>query len=274
MTPHVTATVEAPHRVPRRPHAWAWCLVASQLLVALAWWRFGWAIGVPLMLASHLAVCWGVFAPRSKLFGPVLAHLPLHDRRVWLTIDDGPSDDTAALLDLLDTHAARATFFLIGERAAARPALVREIVRRGHGVGNHSHTHPQAWFWALGPRRMRAEIVQCQRALETITGEAPRWCRAVVGHANPFVSAPLRDCSLARVAWDARGFDAVHGDPAQVVARIEPDLAPGAIVLLHEGARHGRSVETIALLLGRLDALGYGTVIPHPADAMPAPVRS
>src|SRR3546814_1673699 len=90
---------------------------------------------------------------------------------------------------------------------------------------------------------MRRGIMQCQEVLRAITGRAPRWFRAVVGHANPFVSAPLRDCGLARVAWDARAFDAVRSDPPAVVARLERELAPGAIVLLHEGARHGRNVE-------------------------------
>ncbi|MDN5780767.1 MAG: polysaccharide deacetylase family protein, partial [Luteimonas sp.] len=137
------------------------------------------------------------------------------------------------------------------------------IAARGHGIGNHSHAHPQSRFWALGPARMRHEILQCQDTLLAITGAAPRWFRAVVGHANPFVSAPLRECGLARVAWDARAYDAVRSDPASVVARLERELSPGAIVLLHEGARHGRNVEMIALLLQRMQALGYATVLPE-----------
>ena len=251
------------HRPPRRPHAWWLFLAISQLIAIATWWRYGWRIGLPAMMLSQLPFVWGTLWPRSRLFGPVLARLPMQERRVWLTIDDGPSDDTAALLDLLDAHRAKATFFLVGERAAARPASVREIVRRGHGVGNHSATHPSAWFWALGPRRMRREIDACQKTLTDIAGEPPRWFRAVVGHANPFVSAPLRDHGLARAAWSARGFDAVRHDVDGVVAMIERDLAPGAIVLLHEGARHGRNVEMIASLLRRMDALGYGTVLPE-----------
>jgi len=263
----IIARMEIPHRPPRRPHAWLPLLLLSQLLVAWVWWRWGWGAGLPLMLATHALAWWGVLAPNAALYGPVLSRLPWTGREIWLTIDDGPSDDTAAVLDLLDAHAAKATFFLVGDRAAARPELVREIVRRGHGIGNHSRSHPQARFWALGPRRMRGEIEDAQRQLAAIAGRAPRWFRAVVGHANPFVSAPLRDAGLARVAWSARGFDAVHRDVAGVVSRIERDLAPGAIVLLHEGAPHGRSVEMIAALLQRLDALGYRAVLPAPAQA-------
>ena len=251
------------HRPPRRPHVWAWCLLLSQLAVAMVWWHAGWRVGLPALLLSHLPFLWGTLVPDSRLFSPVLRRLPLDDRRVWLTIDDGPSDDTRAMLDLLDAHAMRATFFVVGERARARPELLRDIARRGHGLGNHSATHPQAWFWALSPRRMREEIAQAQATLHELSGVAPRWFRAVVGMADPFVSAVLRDEGLARVAWSARGFDALSGDPQRVVARIEAQLAPGAIVLLHEGAKHGNNVATLALLLQRLQALGYRSVLPE-----------
>ncbi|ATD68678.1 acetyl xylan esterase [Luteimonas chenhongjianii] len=248
------------HRPPRRPQLWLPVLIASQLLVALVWWRLGWTVGLPLLLASHAICLWGVLAPASRLYGPVLTRLPGKD--VWLTIDDGPSDDTRALLDLLDAHDAKATFFLVGERAAARPDLVREIAARGHGIGNHSQTHPQARFWALGPARMRREVLDCQNTLRTITGRAPAWFRSVVGHTNPFVHAPLREAGLARVGWSARGFDAVKADVDAVVARIEADLAPGAIVLLHEGAKHGRNVAMVERVLARMQAKGLRATLP------------
>jgi len=248
------------HRPPRRPQLWLPLLIASQLLVALLWWRFGWTVGLPLLLASHAVCLWGVLAPDSRLYGPVLTRLPAEG--VWLTIDDGPSDDTRPLLDLLDAHDAQATFFLVGERAAARPELVREIVARGHGIGNHSQTHPQAMFWALGPARMRREIAACQATLTGIAGRAPVWFRSVVGHTNPFVHAPLRDARLARVGWSARGFDAVKTDVAKVVARIDADLGPGAIVLLHEGAAHGRNVAMVDGVLARMRAKGLRARLP------------
>lgn len=260
----MTAPSASLHRVPRHPHAWAWLLVLSQLLVAAAWWRWGWMLGLPLLLISHAPFWWGTLWPQSALFGPVLTRVPTDDRVVWLTIDDGPSDDTPAVLDALDAHGAKATFFLVGERAARHPERVREILRRGHGIGNHSATHPARWFWALGPMRMRREIAETQTILACISGEPPRWFRAVVGMSNPFVHAALKAHGLARVAWSARGFDGVEADPQTVVARIERNLAPGAIVLLHEGAAHGRNVETLSLLLKRLETLGYRTMLPEP----------
>lgn len=251
------------HRVPRHPHAWIPLALASQVLVAVLWWRFGWAVGLASMFASHLVFWSGILVPGSAMFGPVLKRLPLTAPKVWLTIDDGPSQETEAVLELLDRHGARATFFLVAERAAARPALAREILRRGHGIGNHSASHPQAWFWALGPGRMAREIEHAQATLRAITGVTPRWFRAVVGMANPFVSAPLKKLGLARVAWSARGFDGVLGEPRKVVARIASGLRPGAIVLLHEGAPHGNNLAIIEGVLEAMRARGYTSVLPE-----------
>ncbi|HET6434966.1 MAG TPA: polysaccharide deacetylase family protein [Xanthomonadaceae bacterium] len=258
-------------RPPRHPHAWLAFLLASQALAALVWWRLGWQVGLPVLVATHLPFWWGTLKPQSQLFCPVLTRLPTTERAVWLTIDDGPSDQTLAMLDLLDAHGAKATFFVVGARAAARPELVHEIVARGHTIGNHSQTHPQRWFWALPPARMREEIERTQAILEGITGTRPRWFRAVVGMANPFVAAALHRSGLTRVAWCARGYDAVVADPRKAVALVERQLRPGAIVLMHEGSPHGRNLEAMALLLQRLDALGYRTLLPEDLEDAPAP---
>ena len=255
------------HAPPRRPHVPVLAFLAMHAIVVFVWWRLGWAAGLSLMMLTHAVFLWGTLRYDSALFGPVVRSLDTGEAVVWLTIDDGPSADTPAILDLLDRYDARATFFVVAGHVRRRPDLAREIVRRGHDLGNHSDTHPEKWFWALGPSRMRREIARAQADIERIAGRAPRWFRAVVGMANPFVAAQLKRNGLARVAWTARGYDAVLRDPQRVVARIERDLVPGAIILLHEGAAHGRNVETLARVLARLDELGYRTVLPEAQEA-------
>lgn len=261
----------AVHRVPRHPHAWWPVQLLLHVAAAGLWWRYGWQAGLAVLAAAHLALVWGTLRPDSQLFGPVLTRLQTDARVLWLTIDDGPSPETPAVLDLLDAHGAKATFFVVGARARRHPEYLREIVRRGHGIGNHSDSHPTARFWALGPRRMREEIERAQATLTELSGTAPVWFRAVVGMANPFVAAPLRRLGLARVAWTARGFDGAVADPQRVLRRVERQLRPGAIVLAHEGAAHGHNLETLALLLRRFDELGYRCVLPEPVPpAQPA----
>ncbi|WP_313252160.1 polysaccharide deacetylase family protein [Stenotrophomonas sp.] len=252
---------ETLYRVPVRPWRWVPWLVVSQGLVVLAWWVLGWAWGLPLLLASHALFVVPVFLPNSRFYAPVVSRVAGAD--VWLTIDDGPSDDTLAVLDLLDRYQAKATFFMVGERAQARPALVHEVLRRGHGIGNHSRSHPQARFWALGPAAMAAQIQGCQQALCELAGSPPRWYRSVVGMTNPFVAAALKRHGLTRVGWSARGFDGVACQPQDVVRRIAADLRPGAIVLLHEGSAHGHNLAIIEGVLEQLQARGLQARLPR-----------
>lgn len=253
---------ETLHRIPVHPWRWLPWLLVSQLLVALLWWRLGWMWGLPLLLLSHALFVVPVFLPNSRFYAPVTSRAPGQD--VWLTIDDGPSDETLAVLELLDWHDAKATFFMVGERAQARPELVQEVLRRGHDIGNHSHSHPQARFWALGPAQMAREIGHCQQVLTTIAGSPPRWYRSVVGMTNPFVAVALKRHGLVRIGWSARGYDGVSCTPEGVVARIAPDLAPGAIVLLHEGAAHGHNLTIIDAVLQQLQARGLRARLPQP----------
>lgn len=241
---------QALHRPPRHPQAWAWCFAAGQIAALALWWQAGWQWGLPLLLGGQALLFWATLWPQSRLFSPVLVRVP--GRAVWLTIDDGPSVDTPVVLDLLDRYEARACFFLVAERAQAQPQLVRDIVARGHEIGNHSYSHPEKWFWALPPAAMREQIGRAQQVLTQLAGRPPRWFRAVVGMANPFVAAALKPLGLARVAWCARGFDAREPDPAVVVERVRRGLGPGAIVLLHEGASHGNSVAVVEAVLAEI----------------------
>jgi len=172
---------------------------------------------------------------------------------------------TPALLDLLDRHRARATFFCIAERARAEPALCREIVARGHSVENHSDRHLHR-FSLLGPRAMSHEIAAAQASLADITGTAPRFFRAPAGLRNPLLAPLLQRLDLQLVSWTRRGFDTRGHDPAPVLARLVRGLGAGDILLLHDGhaARDasGRSLASIVLpaLLERVEAGGLAPV--------------
>ncbi len=221
--------------------------------------------------AAHGTLAYATLRPNNPIFGPVVTRFEPAGGEVWLTVDDGPDPhDTPRLLDLFDAHdGARATFFLRGDRARAHPALVEEIVRRGHGIGNHTLNHPQATFWCLGPGRLEREIGGCSDVLREITGNAPTLFRAPVGHVNPFVHRAAARHGMRLLGWSARGFDGVDrhaADPAMVVARILDGLRPGEIILLHEGRRGTDGAAVNVRSTGRLlDALaerGWQGVIP------------
>lgn len=213
---------------------WRVCLlVIPHLLVLGAGIKWGWQwlfIGGGLLAAFF---CRWVLSPYCQVLGPVVCAADREE--ILITIDDGPDPhDTPLLLDLLDRHHTRAIFFMIGEKVRAHPHLAREVVRRGHEIGNHTLTHPQASFWCAGPSRTRREIAECQKIIHEITGEKPRYFRAPVGHRNFFTHPIAGELGLTVMAWNRRGFDAVEKDASKVLERILPDLGKGDIVLLHE----------------------------------------
>jgi peptidoglycan/xylan/chitin deacetylase (PgdA/CDA1 family) len=246
---------------------------AAVLLSPPAW---PWALGA--VAANHLVLTGGGLWPRSRWLGRNWTRLPAAAtarQEMAITIDDGPDPEvTPAVLDLLDAHKARATFFVIASAAARHPALCREIVHRGHSVQNHSDRHTHA-FSLLGPRGLAREIGAAQARIGELAGVAPRFFRAPAGLRNPFLAPVLDRLGLELVSWTRRGFDTVRREPAGVLARLCDGLGAGDILLLHDGhaARTdaGQPVVLAVLpaLLDRVSAAGL-----HPAtlvDALPEP---
>jgi peptidoglycan/xylan/chitin deacetylase (PgdA/CDA1 family) len=207
---------------------------ALALLAAPAHWP--WAVGA--LALNHAALTAAGLWPRGRWLGPNLLRLPpaaVARREIAITIDDGPDPQvTPQVLELLARHGARATFFCIAANAEAHPALVREIVARGHSVQNHSHAHRHT-FSLLGPRGFAREIERAQASLQALTGERPTCFRAPAGLRNPFLDPVLHRLGLRLVSWTRRGFDTRVADPARVLASLTRGLAAGDILLLHDG---------------------------------------
>ena len=277
----------------RASAGWHLLALALALFVPGAW---PWALGAVVL--NHVLITAAGLTPRSSLLGPNITRLPeaaAARREVAITIDDGPDPEvTPQVLDLLDAHGQRATFFCIAERVQAHPALAREIVARGHSIQNHTARHRHD-FSLLGPRGFQAEIERAQQMLQAVTGERPTCFRAPAGLRNPFLAPVLHRLGLVLVSWTRRGFDTRERDAATVLARLTRDLKAGDILLLHDGhaarTADGRPVilDVLPPLLERLRADGLRaitlpqaltperTTVPRPtppgANCMKRPVR-
>jgi len=210
------------------------CLAgASALLGPEAW---PWAVGA--VAANHAVLGVVCMWPRSTMLGPNLTRLPhasIARREIALTFDDGPDPEvTPRVLDILDAHGVRASFFCIAEHAARHPELCREIARRGHAVENHSRTHLLN-FALRGPGGTRREVSAAQSDLAAITGRLPRFFRAPAGIRSPFLDPVLHDLGLKLVSWTRRGFDTRRSDVEEVTKLLAFGLASGDILLMHDG---------------------------------------
>ncbi|MET3494790.1 polysaccharide deacetylase family protein [Variovorax boronicumulans] len=248
----------------RASAAWHVAAIGAGVLVPGAW---PWAVGA--IVLNHALITGAGLTPRSNLLGPNVTRLPeaaAARRQVAITIDDGPEPEvTPRVLDLLDAHGQRATFFCIAERVLAHPELARDIVARGHSIQNHTAQHRHN-FSFLGPRGFASEIARAQDILTEVTGQRPTCFRAPAGLRNPFLEPVLHRLGLSLVSWTRRGFDTREGDAAKVMARLTHNLQARDILLLHDGnaARTAKGqpvlLEVLPLLLERLRADGLRAV--------------
>jgi len=196
------------------------------------------SLAVLVLVVGTAAVgvlAYGLASPRATLLGPAVVEEPAGDaaaRPLALTFDDGPSPYTGRVLDILRARGVKATFFLCGENAERYPELVRRIRAEGHEIGNHTYSHP--YLYLMSRERIAAEIDRTQDVVEKITGRRPRLFRPPFG-VRWFTLWPLlRQRGLTMVMWSDWAHDAdtdADGIARGTLAR----LAPGAIILLHDG---------------------------------------
>ena len=224
-----------------QPHLWAWTAAA--------------------LGCNYAALTAAVFFPRSRWLGPNLARLPAaaeRRREICLTFDDGPHPEiTPRVLDLLDRHGVKATFFCVGEEVLANPDIAREIARRGHGVENHSHRHSSA-FALYGWRTLRRDVDAAQDAIARVTGAVPEFFRAPAGFRSPLLDPLLAWRGLRYASWTRRGYDTVDRNPRRVLRRLTRNLAAGDLLLLHD--RLPVVLEVLPPLLERIAEQGLKPV--------------
>jgi peptidoglycan/xylan/chitin deacetylase (PgdA/CDA1 family) len=220
-----------------------------------------WRAIAGVLVADHVVLAAASLWPRSSWLGANLRRLPAAAAQrgeIALTFDDGPDPDiTPRVLDLLDRHGARATFFCIGERARSHPEIAAEIARRGHRVENHTQTHPHL-FACYPPPALRREILEAQESIARASGLAPRLFRAPAGLRNPLLDRLLCRAGLRLVSWTRRGFDALERDPRRIARRLLAGLAAGDVLLLHDGSaarKRGGNPVVLEVLPRLLDAL-------------------
>jgi peptidoglycan/xylan/chitin deacetylase (PgdA/CDA1 family) len=222
---------------------------------------------------------WDRLSPRMVIEDPRLGPLTLNcprrtpdgRKQVWLTFDDGPGPDTGAVLDILEQHQARATFFLIGhqvESCAGLPALRRRLQAAGHLVGNHSWSHPS--FLALDSRRTLEELQRTQSCLrEAFPDSVTRLFRPPYGYRTEALFTHARAQGLQIMGWSLNSLDFLSGPAGALVQRVLSRAAPGSILLFHDGPQgRRRTLAALPEILAALTRQGYAFGTPTLEDLL------
>ena len=172
------------------------------------------------------------------------------------TFDDGPGPYTAHLLDILDQHGAKATFFLIGSKVSAQADVLRRMHSRGHQLGNHSWSHPE--LPKLPVNQIASEIDRTNDAIKQATGVTPSILRPPYGAVNGVVLEQLRLRGMSSILWSVDTRDWADRNSDIVCSRAVAGARPGAIILMHD--IHQTSVNAVPCILSSLKQQGYSFV--------------
>ncbi|HXJ85789.1 MAG TPA: polysaccharide deacetylase family protein [Candidatus Binatia bacterium] len=212
--------------------------------------------------AAAVAAGYQSMAPTGQWYGRTFTGLARGTKKLALTYDDGPNDPhTLRLLEVLIRHNVHATFFLIGRYVQQRPDFVRELVKAGHVVGNHTFTHPLLTFKSTA--EIRRELTDCHKAIQDAIGEHSNLFRPPFGGRRPAVLRIARELSLEPIIWNVTGYDWNAPPSAAIERKVERRIRGGDVILLHDGGHKqmgaDRSQTVIATdhLLSRYKSEGY-----------------
>jgi peptidoglycan/xylan/chitin deacetylase (PgdA/CDA1 family) len=233
--------------------------ICNAFTIAVSMYRF---IVSAAAAAAVSALGYQSMAPTGQWFGHTFTGLGRGSKQLALTYDDGPNDPhTQRLLEVLARHNVHATFFLIGRYVKQRPDIVREIVKAGHTVGNHTFTHPLLMFKSV--QELRSQLENCDRALTDAAGEHSNLFRPPFGGRRPAVLRIARGMGLEPIMWNVTGYDWNATSAEQVERKVVSQVRGGNVILLHDGGHRDFGADrssTIAAtdrLISRYLAEGY-----------------
>ena len=182
--------------------------------------------------ASASFLGWAVRGRSATVFGPSVWRGPRDRPAIALTFDDGPSESTPQILEILNQYGIPGTFFQCGANVGRLPAIAREVHAAGHTIGNHTQTHRP--FYLRSARFIEKELSLAQQAIQTHTGAVPHWFRAPFGARWFGLRRAQRRLNLTGVMWTVIGYD-WKLNAEGIFQRLNRRVSNGAILCLHDG---------------------------------------
>lgn len=216
----------------------------------------------PLIAAAiaflYILLCvLGCFFPQTNFLFSVISRGNTGKNMVAITFDDGPSElITKQILDLLDKYSMKATFFVSGINALRYPEIIKDIIIRGHAVGNHSYSH-NPFLMLMSYRTLYREIAEAKRILQDMGIEAFAF-RPPVGIVNPKLPSILDKLGMYCITFNCRAFDAGNFRVKDISKKILKKVKADDIILLHDVP--ARQKQGIALFLSEVDILLAGII--------------
>lgn len=172
-------------------------------------------------------------------------------KRVALTFDDGPHPTvTPQILNLLDQYNAKATFFMLGQRVKNSPEIAKDVLNRGHEIGNHTWGHPV--LTRIGTEQVLNEYHSTNNIIHEVLGQYPTVFRPPYGAINDHVTSLL---NLPVIMWSIDTYDWKHRNANQLLPHVQYVMHNNAIILMHD--IHQSTADGLESVLAYLQQQGY-----------------
>lgn len=181
------------------------------------------------------------------------------EKKVSISFDAAwGADDFYKIMEVLDKHNVKTTFFMTGEWVEKYPECVKTLVEKGHDLGNHSATHPD--MTKLSAAKQQEEILKVHNMVKELTGYEMFLFRPPYGAYNNDLIRTVYSLNYYPIQWDVDSLDWKGYDAATIIDKVcnHKELGPGSIILCHNGAEH--TAEALDELLTNLENQGYEIV--------------
>jgi peptidoglycan-N-acetylglucosamine deacetylase len=185
----------------------------------------------PVLYAGMLS--WGAKAVCSQFYMRCLCKAGHGEKGIAVTFDDGPSEYTPLILDILKEYDVNAAFFCVGKNMEKYPAVFSRIDQEGHVFANHSYFH-QSSFDLKTSSRMLEELKMTHHLAEKLTGKKMKLFRPPFGVTNPPLRKAVDAMNYTAVGWSLRSYDTTKMKRNRIILRLKRKLKHGDIVLFHD----------------------------------------
>ncbi len=213
-------------------------------------------------LAAVAGITFGVRGARAVQASAAKRELPIYnvktdEKKIAISFDAAwGNEETQTLIDILKKYNVKTTFFVVGAWVDKYPESVKALTDAGHEVCNHSNTHPH--MPKLSQEDMEKQIKECNEKIKAVTGKAPVLFRPPYGDYNNTVIKTVEGLNMYPIQWNVDSLDWKNPTPQQIADRVLKKVAPGSIVLFHNGAKN--TPAALPVVLEQLQSQGYKIV--------------
>ena len=186
-----------------------------------------------LIMVYFGLIIYGVFTVRAGFFLTLYNESHSDNKDIALTFDDGPSEYTKKVLDILKHYNIKATFFLIGKRIKGNEEVVRRLVAEGHQIGNHTYHHSHATGFYPIPK-LKEELWATNAEIDRLLDLKMKLFRPPFGVTSPNLAKAVAQLKLDVIGWSVRSLDTTAQPVEKIIQRVLKQVKPGAVILLHD----------------------------------------